>query len=67
MALTEDVVIDSEPSSEDIAVWAAVLVVAADVLALIALLKARNEKNTTLPAEPATNSRRHRIKRTKPS
>lgn len=45
MALVEDTnVVDTEPSSEDIAIWAAVLVIAADALALYALLKARKEK-----------------------
>ncbi|GFN33363.1 hypothetical protein [Paenibacillus xylaniclasticus] len=45
MALTEDTIIDidTEPSAEELAIWAAALVVAADVLALIALLKARKE------------------------
>ncbi|MBD3917156.1 hypothetical protein H8B09_00195 [Paenibacillus sp. PR3] len=45
MALVEDTeLVDNEPSSEEIAIWAAVLVLAADALALYALLKARKEK-----------------------
>lgn len=58
MALVEDTeLIDNEPSSDEIAIWAAVLVVAADLLALYALLKARKE-NSSKPATAEDNQAR---------
>lgn len=58
MALVEDTDLvqagQDEPSSEDIAIWAAALIVVADIVALYALLKARKEKESQ-PADKTQN------------